>query len=68
MIIAEETRAEMKQILGEIQSGSSPRSGSPRTGPAGELQRACASEHADHQIEEVGSELRGMMSWIDTEF
>ena len=23
---------------------------------------------ADHQVEEVGKRLRGMMSWIDTEF
>ena len=33
-VIDDHVRAEMKKILGEIQSGTSPASGSPRTAPA----------------------------------
>jgi len=67
-IVTEETRAEMRKILSEIQTGEFAREwllenkvGRPRFNAIGRRQ-------ADHQIEEVGKKLRGMMSWINQEF
>ena len=40
-VISEQTRQAMKDILGEIQSGTSPGSGSPRTTPARRTSSAC---------------------------
>ena len=63
-IITEETKAEMKRILDEIQAGRF----------AGEWVNECAAgqpsfkamrrRSAEHQIEEVGARLRAMMPWI----
>ncbi len=67
-IITDETRKEMKKILAEIQNGefakewlSENQIGRPRF-------NAIARRDAEHPVEEVGKRLRGMMSWIDTEF
>ncbi len=67
-IITEDTRAEMRTILAEIQSGefaaewiAEYKAGRPRFNEISERQ-------ANHPIEVVGKELRGMMDWIDTEF
>ena len=53
----------MKKILGEIQTAL--RRGVDRREPwrPGPVQRA-PREGQQHQIEEVGKELRGMMPWI----
>lgn len=63
-IITEETRAEMKKVLGEIQSGEFARewiaenkNGRPRF-------NALLQAGKDHQIEIVGETLRNNMSWI----
>lgn len=65
-IITDETRAEMKKILEEIQQGEFARewilenkSGRPEFS-------AIQEREAHHQIEVVGKKLRGMMSWIDS--
>ncbi len=67
-IITDETRAEMKRILKEIQTGEfakewllENRVGRPRF-------NAVARRQANHEIEDVGTRLRGMMSWIDQDF
>ena len=67
-IITDETRAEMKKILKEIQTGafasewlSENKVGKPRFNAIGKRQ-------ANHEIEEVGKRLRGMMSWINQSF
>ena len=67
-IITDETRAEMKKILKEIQTGafasewlSENKVGKPRFNAIGKRQ-------ANHEIEEVGKRLRGMMSWIKQDF
>ena len=63
-IITDETRAEMKKILAEIQSGEFAREW------MAENERNCVNFNAlrerdeHHQIEEVGARLRGMMPWI----
>jgi ketol-acid reductoisomerase len=63
-IVNEDTRAEMKKILGEIRDGSfaeewiaENRAGRPRYN---ELK----AKGQDHPIEKVGAELRAMMPWI----
>lgn len=64
-IITDETRAEMKKILTEIQNGQFARdwmleniSGRPHFNAVRRL-------NAEHGSEEVGKELRGMMSWLN---
>ena len=67
-IITDDTRAEMRKILAEIQSGefanewiAEYKAGLPNF-------NAIAEEQANHPIEVTGKKLRGMMDWIDTEF
>jgi ketol-acid reductoisomerase len=63
-VVSEETKQEMKKILGEIQSGQFAREWvlENQANRAGFL--AMRRRDADHQIEEVGKRLRSMMSWI----
>lgn len=63
-IITDETRAEMKRILSEIQNGEFAREwiGENRTGVS--VLKAKRRLARQHQIEEVGERLRGMMPWI----
>jgi len=63
-VVSEETKREMKKILGEIQSGQFAREWvlENQANRAGFL--AMRRRDADHQIEEVGKRLRSMMSWI----
>ena len=63
-IINEQTKVEMKKILGEIQSGQFAREWvlENHANRAGFL--AMRRRDAEHPIEEVGSRLRKMMSWI----
>ena len=63
-IITEETKAEMKRVLADIQQGRfvknfilDNRVGNPELKAARKLQNA-------HPIEQVGEKLRGMMPWI----
>ncbi|HEV8309328.1 MAG TPA: ketol-acid reductoisomerase [Methylomirabilota bacterium] len=63
-IVSDATRAEMRKILREIQSGQFAREWvlENQANRAGFL--AMRRVEADHPIEEVGKRLRGMMSWI----
>src|SRR3990167_1256247 len=63
-VINEQTKAEMKRILAEIQSGQFAREWvlENQANRAGFL--AMRKRDAQHPIEEVGSRLRKMMSWI----
>jgi ketol-acid reductoisomerase len=63
-VVSDATKAEMKKILGEIQSGQFAREWvlENQANRAGFL--AMRRRDADHQIEEVGRRLRAMMSWI----
>ena len=63
-IVTDETKAEMKQVLNEIQTGQFAREwiGENRTGVA--VLKAKRRLAQTHQIEEVGERLRGMMPWI----
>ncbi len=64
-IITEETRAEMKRILEEIQNGTFARNWilENRAGAPGF--KAIRRRERDLQVEHVGRRLRKMMSWID---
>jgi ketol-acid reductoisomerase len=63
-VVSEQTKAEMKKILSEIQSGQFAREWvlENQANRAGFL--AMRRRDAEHQIEEVGKRLRAMMSWI----
>src|SRR5262249_46590745 len=63
-IVDEGAKAEMKKILGEIQSGQFAREWvlEDQANRAGFL--AMRRRAGDHQIEEAGKRLRAMMSWI----
>ena len=67
-IITEETRAEMKRILEEIQTGRFAKEWLEENQVGRPVFNAIARRDANHQVEDVGRRLRGMMSWIDTEF
>ena len=64
-IVTDETRAEMKRILAEIQSGTFARNWllENKAGQPGFF--ATRRRERTHEIEEVGRQLRRMMTWID---
>lgn len=65
-IITDETRKEMKKILGEIQSGHFAREWILENMANRPVYNAIKNNQAEHQIEQVGKKLRSMMSWIDS--
>jgi ketol-acid reductoisomerase len=67
-VITEETRASMKQILGEIQSGDFAREWIAENRAGQESFTRMRAEQAGTQIETVGEELRSHMDWIDPSF
>jgi ketol-acid reductoisomerase len=67
-VITDETRAAMKQILSEIQSGDFAREWIAENKAGGENLDRMRSELKDAQIEEVGKDLRDTMPWIDQKF
>ena len=67
-IITDDTRAEMRKILYEIQSGQFAKEFLTENMVGRPTFNALERRDAEHKVEEVGKRLRGMMSWIDTEF
>jgi ketol-acid reductoisomerase len=67
-VITEETRASMRKILGEIQSGDFAREWIAENRAGQESFKRMRAEQADTQIEEVGAELRSHMDWLETSF
>ncbi|MFN8161275.1 MAG: ketol-acid reductoisomerase [Solirubrobacterales bacterium] len=67
-VIGPESRAAMRKILADIQSGDFAREWIAENRAGGESFDRMREEAAGRQIEQVGAELRGMMPWIDTEF
>ncbi|MGI5901318.1 MAG: ketol-acid reductoisomerase [Desulfitobacteriia bacterium] len=63
-IITEETRAEMRQILKEIQSGKFAREWLLENQVGRPFFNAQTRIDAEHPIEKVGRELRAMMPWL----
>jgi len=67
-VITDDTRANMKQILTEIQNGDFAREWIAENRAGQENFKRMRAEQAASQVEETGKELRSMMDWIDTEF
>jgi len=63
-VVNEETKAEMKRILKEIQSGEFAREFVEECNSGKISMNAKRRLAAEHQIEQVGNQLRSMMSWI----
>ncbi len=63
-IINEDTRDEMRRILGEIQSGEFAREWILENQAGRPVLNALTRQSAGSEIEVVGKKLRGMMSWI----
>jgi ketol-acid reductoisomerase len=63
-IVTDETKAEMKRILGEIQSGQFADEWVAESEAGRENYRRLQQEGKDHPIEAVGGELRAMMPFI----
>ncbi|GAB4130513.1 ketol-acid reductoisomerase [Thermopirellula anaerolimosa] len=65
-IITDETRAEMKKILKEIQTGLFAKEWILENKANAPQFKALRRRAREHQIEQVGKALRKMMSWIDS--
>jgi ketol-acid reductoisomerase len=63
-IVNENTKAEMKKILEEIQSGQFAKEFIDEMHSGAKNLEALRKKGREHQIEEVGAELRSMMPWI----
>ena len=63
-IITDDTRAEMKKILAEIQNGTFAKTWILENQANRPVFNAMRRQGAEHQIESVGNELRGMMPWM----
>jgi ketol-acid reductoisomerase len=64
-VIGEETRAAMKNVLADIQSGEFAKEWIAENRAGGESFQRLRDEAQGHQIERVGADLREMMAWID---
>ena len=64
-IITDETKKEMKKILGEIQSGEFAREWLLENKVNAPKFKRTRAMHRNHEIEEVGKRLRKLMAWID---
>ncbi len=67
-VITEETRANMKKILEEIQSGDFAREWIAENRAGQENFLRMRAEQADTQVEHVGADLRAHMDWIKPSF
>jgi len=63
-IITSDTKAEMKRVLDDIQSGRFTRDWMLECKAGQPSFKATRRRNAEHPIEEVGERLRGMMPWI----
>jgi ketol-acid reductoisomerase len=63
-IVTPETKAEMKRVLEDIQSGKFVRDFMLENAVGQPSFKASRRRASEHQIEEVGARLRAMMPWI----
>jgi len=63
-IVTDETKAEMKRILNEIQTGKFTRDWMLENRVGQTSFKATRRRSAEHEIEKVGEKLRAMMPWI----
>ena len=64
-VVTDETRAEMKRILADIQNGKFAKEWLSENKVGRPVYTAIKRRDSDHLIETVGTKLRGMMSWLD---
>jgi len=65
-IVTDETKAEMKRILEEIQNGDFARQWILENKAGAPGFKTMRRRERSHPVEQVGKELRAMMSWIDS--
>ena len=63
-VINQQTREEMKKILGEIQSGKFAEEWIKENAEGRPNYNKITEEEKQHKIEKIGEELRGMMPWM----
>lgn len=63
-IVTDQTKAEMKRVLEDIQSGRFARDWMLENQVGQTSFKATRRRHAEHDIEKVGAQLRAMMPWI----
>jgi len=63
-VVGDETRAAMKKILSDIQSGTFAREWVDENKTGGKNFAALREAEKKLQVEQVGADLRGMMSWL----
>ncbi len=63
-VITDQSRAEMKQILDDVQSGKFANEWMDENKSGAHKLKTMRDQGSKHQIEEVGEKLRSMMSWI----
>ena len=63
-VVGDETRAAMKKILADIQSGTFAREWIDENKSGCKNFNTLRDAEKKHQVEEVGANLRGMMSWL----
>jgi ketol-acid reductoisomerase len=66
-VITTETRAAMRKLLADIQSGEFAKEWIAENRAGAENFQRLREEAAGHQVERVGSELRKMMPWIEAD-
>ena len=64
-VVTDETRAEMKRILADIQNGKFAKEWLSENKVGRPVYTAIKRRDSEHLIEPVGAKLRGMMSWLD---
>lgn len=64
VVVNEETKKRMKELLKDVQSGAFAREWMKENQQGKEHFRRLEEEGKEHVIEQVGSQLRGMMSWL----
>jgi ketol-acid reductoisomerase len=64
-VVTDETRAEMKRILADIQNGKFAKEWLSENKVGRPVYTAIKRRDSEHLIETVGTKLRGMMSWLD---
>src|SRR5215468_235045 len=67
IVVGDETRTQMKEILARIQDGTFAREWIEENKTGGKKFAALREKEKQHQIEDVGARLRGMMSWLPRE-
>jgi len=67
VVVDDDTKARMNQLLTEVQNGSFARDWILENKAGRPVLNASRKEHENLQIEQVGKKLRNMMQWINTE-